>query len=132
MTVPRFWREISSRYNLIGTKCQCCDKIYFPPRSLCLNCHRKSIGKMEKVKLKETGEIVSYTVIHETSKEFEMQVPYIIGIIQMDDGPKLTSQIIEIKPEEVKIGMKVRATIRKLSEDGKSGIIHYGYKFLPV
>ncbi len=30
MSVPRFWREIPARYNLIGTRCETCDTYYLP------------------------------------------------------------------------------------------------------
>ena len=129
MTIPRFWREISSRYNLVGTKCQSCKRTYFPPRSICPTCHRKSIGKMERVKLGGKGTVVSYTITHEASEDFEMQKPYVMAIIEMDEGPRLTAQIIDCEPGDVAIGAKVASTFRKLHEEGKGGIIHYGYKF---
>ena len=60
--VPRFWREIPQRYNLIGNQCEVCKKIFFPPRESCPTCRRKSIGKMRDVKLngkgKARGEVI--------------------------------------------------------------------------
>ena len=44
----------------------------------------------------------------------------------------LVGQIVDIRPGEVAIGLKVRATFRKLREEGESGVIHYGYKFTPL
>lgn len=132
MSVPRFWREAASRYNLIGAVCKCCKKVYFPPRRICVECHRASIGKMEKIKLSGEGKVISYTTIHNPQKGFEQQVPYNIAIIELNEGVRITAQIIECKREDIKIGMKVRAVFRKLSEEGKRGIIHYGYKFVPV
>ena len=87
---------------------------------------------MQDYKFKGTGTIVSFTVIHESYGTFKMDVPYIMGIIQLDEGPRLTAQIIDCKATDIQIGMKVEATFRKLSEDGKAGIIHYGYKFRKV
>jgi uncharacterized OB-fold protein len=132
MTIPRFWREIPSRYNLIGAKCGNCGRLYFPPRTVCRECHRLSIGKMEKLKLSGTGRVVTHTIVHDAPKDFEMQIPYAIAIIETDEGVRLTGQVIDCKPEEVTIGMRVKATFRKLGEDGKSGVIHYGYKFVPL
>lgn len=130
MAIPRFWRETPSRYNLIGTKCKNCDTIYFPPRLICPKCHRKSIGKLEPIKLKGEGEVITYTVIHDGPKQFEMQIPYVMAIIELDEGVRLTAQIVECEPNEIKIGMRVKSTFRKLGEDGKAGVIHYGYKFI--
>src|SRR2546425_953646 len=54
------------------------------------------------------------------------------AVVQMDEGVRLTSQLIDVKPENVKIGMKVQATFRKLGQEGEAGVIHYGYKFRPT
>ncbi len=132
MAIPRFWREIPSRYNLIGTKCGSCGTVDFPPREVCPDCGRKSIGKMTKVKLGGKGSVVTYTVIHDAPAAFEMQKPYVVAIVEMDEGVRITSQIIDVRPEDVKIGMRVQATFRKLGEEGEAGVIHYGYKFRPA
>jgi len=132
VAVPRFWREIASRYNLIGTKCGNCGKVDFPPRAVCPDCGRKSVGKMQRLKLAGKGTVVTYTVIHDAPAQFEMQKPYVMAIIEMDEGVRLTSQLIDVKPDDVKIGMKVQAAFRKLGQDGEAGVIHYGYKFQPV
>ncbi len=132
MAIPRFWREIPSRYNLIGTECGNCGKRYFPPRIICPQCHRKSVGKMKDVKFTGSGEVVTYSVIHNAPKAFEMQVPYVIAIIELEEGVRATGQIIDCEVADVKIGMKVSASFRKIGEDGKSGVIYYGYKFKPA
>ena len=61
-----------------------------------------------------------------------MQKPYVIAIVQMDEGVRITGQIIDVELDELKVGMKVRTTLRKVSDDGAAGVIHYGYKFMPV
>ncbi len=78
------------------------------------------------------GEVFSYTVVHEAAEGFEMQVPYALALVRTVEGPTLTGQIVDLEPEDVRIGLKVRATFRKLREEGKAGVIHYGYKFAPV
>jgi len=57
MVVPRHWREREHRYRLVATKCKICGRIYFPPRSVCPNCGRKSIGNMEKLQLSGNGTV---------------------------------------------------------------------------
>lgn len=129
--VARFWREIPQRYNIIGNKCGSCNNIYFPPREACPFCRRKSIGKMQELKLCGKGEIVTYTIIHDAPRNFKEQVPYPIAIIKLEEGPKLTAQIVDCNINDVKIGMKVISTFRRIQEDGYTGAIYYGYKFRP-
>jgi len=131
-SIPRFWRENPSRYNLVGVKCNNCGRVFFPPREICPVCHRKSIGKMKPIHLSGKGSVYSYTVVEDTPEEFAMLKPYVLAMVEMEEGVKITSQLIDVKPEDVHIGMKVEAVLRKLGTEGSSGIIHYGYKFRPV
>jgi uncharacterized OB-fold protein len=86
---------------------------------------------MRRTKLAGRGQIVTYTVVHDAPKDFVMQRPYVLGIIELEEGPRITSPIIDVEPEDVEIGMPVEMTFRKLGEEGAAGVIHYGYKFRP-
>ncbi len=132
MAIPRFWREIPSRYNLYGSKCGSCGTLDFPPRSVCPKCGRRSVGRMERVKLKGKGTVVSFTVVHDAPAQYEMLKPYVLAIIELEEGCRLTSQVIDVDPAAVKIGMPVESAFRKLGQEGEAGIIHYGYKFRPA
>ncbi len=134
MSIARYWRETPRRYNLGGSRCTACGTVYFPPRTVCPACtrHRLSIEKMEAFQLSGTGEVVTYTVVHEAAEGFEMQVPYVVALVRTVEGPVLTGQIVDLDPSDVRIGMRVRATFRKLREEGRAGVIHYGYKFAPI
>jgi len=127
--VARFWREIPQRYNFMGNKCGSCERIFFPPRESCPYCRRKSMGEMEDYKLSGKGEIVTHTIIHVAPEAFEEQVPYPIAIIKLDEGPQITAQIVDCNIDDVKIGMRVESTFRRIQEDGYTGAIYYGYKF---
>jgi uncharacterized OB-fold protein len=126
--LPRFWRKIKYRYNLVGTYCENCGTYYYPPRNLCPKCRRKS--KIKEVKLSGKGKVISYSIVHDAPESFKMMKPYVVALIQLDEGPIITSQLV-CKPEEVKIGMRVKAVFRKYGEEGESGIIYYGTKFAP-
>ena len=47
MSVPRFWREIESRYNLVGSHCKITNTYHYPKRSFNPEAGRESIGNME-------------------------------------------------------------------------------------
>ncbi len=132
MATARYWRENPSRYNLVASKCGVCGRVFLPPRAVCSNCHRKSIGKMQPLQLKGEGEVFSFTTVYDAPSQFEMLKPYVMAMVKMDEGTMLTSQLIDADPEEIKIGMRVKATLRKVGEDGEAGVIYYGYKFKPI
>jgi len=129
MAIARFWRENESRYNMHGRKCGNCGQTFFPPRDMCPKCRRASLGKMEKITLSGKGKVISYSVVHDGLPEFQMQVPYTVAIIELEEGARITGQIVDCCGNSVKIGSKVESVFRKLGEEGKSGGIHYGYKF---
>ena len=89
------------------------------------------MGELEPYKFKGTGEIVSYTLIHTPAEGFEGQAPYTLAIIKLDEGPRLTSQVVG-NTDNIQIGTRVRSVFRKLGEDGERGMIYYGTKFVPV
>jgi uncharacterized OB-fold protein len=132
MATPRFWREIPSRYNLLGTKCGSCGTLDFPPRAVCPKCGRRSVGKMMKQRLSGIGSIISYTVVYDAPSSYELLKPYVLAVIELKEGARLTSQIIDVEPGDVKIGMQVEAAFRRLGQEGEAGILQYGYKFKPV
>jgi hypothetical protein len=117
-------------YRLEGVKCVTCGENYFPSRSICPTCRRE--GKLEMFKFKGRGKVYSYTVVHAPPSGFELHRPYIMAVVELEEGPKLTTQIVECKKEDVKIGMDVEIVIRRVIEDPGGGIIQYGYKFKPV
>jgi len=126
--LPRFWRKIKYRYDIVGTVCETCGSKYYPPRNFCPICRRKS--KMKEVNFGDKGEVVSYTVVHDTPEEYRMMKPYIVALIKLDGGPTITSQVV-CDESEIHIGMRVKKAFRKYFEDGEDGIIYYGTKFVP-
>jgi Predicted nucleic-acid-binding protein containing a Zn-ribbon len=125
--IVRGWRHISQRYNLIGSKCLQCGEVFFPMRVICPKCRRK--GQLEPIKFSGNGKIMSYSVIHTPTDEFKNISPYAVAIIELEEGAKITSQIVDCNPDEIEIGQGVELVFRKIREEGDEGVISYGYKF---
>lgn len=130
MSIPRFWRNMKSRYSLVGKRCTSCQEVFFPPRNFCPQCRR--LGELEDYPLKGRGKVLTYTVIRTPPEGFEMLSPYVMALVELDEGPTLTTQVVDVDVNEVYIGMPVEKVFRKISEDGEAGLIYYGYKFRPT
>jgi uncharacterized protein len=125
----RYWREVPQRYRYEAAKCEKCGKIFFPPRLVCSNCRGR---EFTKVILAQTGTVETFTVIHVAPNGFGDQTPYAVGIIKLDDGVKITAQIVDAELDKLAVGDRVKLEFRRLQQDGESGILCYGYKFVPV
>ena len=131
MSVARFWRENRTRYTLTGNMCPECGRKYFPPREVCPVCHRKSVGRMVEFTFSGRGRIYSHTTVHQVPADFAFQRPYVIALVELEEGPMVTAQIVDVDPEDVHIGMPVEMVFRRIREEGPEGVIQYGYKFRP-
>jgi uncharacterized protein len=127
-TPSRYWREIPQRYRLEAGKCQGCHYVSFPPRLVCPRCGGR---EFVPTKLAESGKLITYTIIRVPPEPFEDQSPYAVGIAELDDGVRLTAQVVDCDFAALKVGMRVKTEFRKISEEGAAGVIYYGYKFVP-
>jgi uncharacterized OB-fold protein len=128
MDIPRIWRLRAQRYRLQGTQCRDCAELSFPPVLICPSCRSRELiphtfsGK---------GKIYSYSTVYNPLSQFTEFVPYIVALIDLEEGVRITSQLTDVNPNEVKVGMQVEMVIRKISEQSERGAIVYGYKFRP-
>jgi len=129
MEPPKIWRERRERYLALGILCHECKKKSFPITQYCPHCSSENIAEL---KLAQTGKILHFTRVSQTAEELMFCAPYIIGLIELDDGIKVTGQITDIKFVELSEGTKVRMVFRALSKNGEEGLIGYGFKFVPI
>jgi uncharacterized OB-fold protein len=125
----RYWRETPQRYRYEAGRCSECGKVFFPPRTVCSRCRGR---KFEKTTLSGEGVLETFTIIRVAPSGFVDQAPYAVGIVSLPDGVKMTAQIVDGDPEELAIGDRLRLEFRRVRQDGESGILCYGYKFVPV
>ena len=97
------WRRIPERYKMLGSHCTTCDSHYFPPRKVCPRCRRK--GKIEPFEFSGNGKIYSFTEIHAAPAGFENQVPYVMAIVELDEGTRCTGQVVGATCKVLKIGV---------------------------
>ncbi|GAB7015437.1 Zn-ribbon domain-containing OB-fold protein [Methanogenium cariaci] len=129
MSVPRYWRKQQNRYNLKGNKCETCGRYFFPPRAICPECRRD--GKIVDYEFSGNGTVRTFSVIRTASDDYDIQTPYAIAIIELEEGTCMTAQVI-CDPDEIAIGMPVKSVFRKIISEGDSGVIVYGTKFVPA
>ena len=127
MPAPQYAREIPQRYRFEGARCRACGKVAFPPRRVCPGCHGEAF---DACVLPDEGTLVTWTVIHVAPRGFSRQTPYVVGIVELEGGARVTAQIVDASPAELDFGVHLRRVLRKVGAEGDGGIIQYGYKFV--
>ncbi len=125
----RYWREIPQRYRTEAARCSGCGKVFFPPRLVCNACRGR---EFKPVILPQAGTLETFTIIRVAPTGFEDQAPYAVGVVRLADSVKVTAQIVDCDLETLATGQKLRLEFRKVQQDGASGVLCYGYKFVPA
>lgn len=102
-------------HQLMIQKCSNCNHYQFYPRIICTVCMSPNV---EWVKASGSGEIISFTIVrHPVSKAYAKEVPYVVALIELAEGPGLMSNIVECDVNSVKIGMQVEILFEDWSEE---------------
>lgn len=109
-----FW-EAAKRHELHIQRCGSCGAHLFYPRELCSECLATDL---HWVHVSGKGTVYSFTIAQQpTHPAFAEDVPYVIAIVELDEGPRLTTNIVGCKPEDVRVGMKVVASFEDVTPD---------------
>jgi len=86
----RFWQGLSSgRFET--TRCEDCGRLTFPPKPFCPHCWSKRISWMP---LSGRGKLYSQTVVHAAPAVFQDEVPYRVGIVDLDEGVRIATRVL--------------------------------------
>ena len=102
------YNENLKQGRLSGLKCSGCGEVSAQPRIICAKCGGNAL---ETIELKGSGAIQTFTVNYVAAEGREPEAPYIVAIVELDEGPWVMGNISGLKPEEATMdimGKKVR------------------------
>ncbi|UCG66292.1 MAG: Zn-ribbon domain-containing OB-fold protein [Deltaproteobacteria bacterium] len=114
--IAPFW-EACKRHEFALFRCKSCGAWYWPA-AFCRN-HKNEpfYGNMEWAKASGRGRVFAFNIHYRPFHTgFKDDVPYVYALIELDEGPIFSSNIIGCKPQEVKIGMPVEVVFEDISE----------------
>jgi uncharacterized OB-fold protein len=112
-TAP-YW-EYCRKHELRMQKCQQCGYIRFPVSIVCPKCHTL---EAEWTRLSGKGRVYSFIIYHQAyHPSYKDDLPYAVAIIQLDEGPRMESNIIDCKMEDIKIDMPVEVTFDDVTDE---------------
>ena len=123
-----YWRAKRYYYNLVGSVCKSCGREFFPPVRVCPVCGGRDI---EHKPMPRTGRVIAYTITRQLGSSFRQFRSMAFGLVELDNGVKVLGQLVDFMDDQLRDGARVRMVIRRLKEDGRDGVIFYGYKFAP-
>jgi uncharacterized OB-fold protein len=89
---------------LLIQKCSDCGKHQFYPRKVCVHCG--SLG-VEWAQATGRGIVHTFTVIHRGMPGWREEGPYVAAIVELEEGARMTTNVVECSPADVKIDMPV-------------------------
>jgi uncharacterized OB-fold protein len=109
-----FW-DAAREHRLSLQRCPDCARYVFYPRPFCPHC---GSDRLEWSDVSGRGTVYSYTVARRaTARPFEPDVPYVIAIVELEEGPRMMTNVVGCAPEDVRIGMTVEAAYEDVSDE---------------
>jgi len=109
-----FW-EGCRKQELLLQRCVDCSEFQFYPRISCTTC---SGDKLEWVKAGGQGSVRTFTIVRRAvSEAYAADVPYVVALIRLDEGPTMMSNVVQCDPETLQIGDPVQILFENWSEE---------------
>jgi len=112
LRTQRFWERLE-KGEVYATKCRKCDKLYYPPQGDCAHCLSSDV---EWVKLNKEAILETYTHVNYRPAGFNQYGTYTIAIAKTTDGVRVMGWLEDIEVEDVRVGMKLEISIKKLPD----------------
>ena len=102
------YNEALKQNKLLGLKCNSCGTVTVPPKMVCRQCASPA---MDIVEISGKGKIETFTTIFVAPEEREDEIPYMIVLVELDEGPWIMGNLTGIDPGEATmelIGKRVK------------------------
>jgi uncharacterized OB-fold protein len=109
-----FW-QAAKRHELVMPRCTTCAHIFFYPRSECPRCFSTAL---EWVPVSGRGRLHSFTIVYQPANAaFREEAPHVYAVVQLDEGPRLVSNVVECDPEAVSVDMPLVAVFDEVTPE---------------
>jgi uncharacterized protein len=95
-------------------RCSTCSKAVFYPRSICPHCFA---DQLSWIVASGKGTIYSYTVAHQAFGPFAADIPFVIAIVELEEGVRMMTRVINAPRERVAVGAAVEVTFESVGEE---------------
>jgi hypothetical protein len=108
-----YWDGLRER-KLMMPRCDDCKGWWFPPSLLCPHCNSKAWSWTQT---SGRARIFSYVVYHRVyHPAFAQEVPYAVAVIELDEGPRMISNVMDIAPDKLECDMRVEVAYQPVTD----------------
>lgn len=107
------WWNATRERRLTVQRCRACDHRQHHPRSICTRCYAHDL---ELVDASGRGHVLSFSVVHRSPDPELFSAPYIVALVQLDEGPVLTCNIVDVEPSAVHCDQPLTIRWRPLAD----------------
>jgi len=101
-----FW-EATKRHELRLQRCDACGRFRYPPAPVCPRCLSESA---EWTRVSGRGTVTTFIVMHKVYfPAFAGDVPYNVVQVELEEGPRLTANLVDVPNDQIEVGMRVEA-----------------------
>jgi uncharacterized OB-fold protein len=109
-----FWAGCK-RHELLIQRCADCNAAQFYPRVFCTHCSGSTV---HWVRASGRATLTSYTVVHRAvSQAYAAEVPYVVALVRLEEGPTMMSNVVGGSAANLKIGMPLAVVFDDWTED---------------
>jgi uncharacterized OB-fold protein len=109
-----FYWAAAREGRLVTQRCEHCGRVRHPPRPMCPACHSL---EFEIVDLSGDGVVYSYTILHHPQNP-AFEYPVLAALVDLDEGVRVLSNLVDVDPRDISIGMPVTVDFRSTRHEG--------------
>ncbi|MDB5507956.1 MAG: hypothetical protein JWL93_425 [Hyphomicrobiales bacterium] len=109
-----YW-QAAREHRLTLPRCLSCERFWFPPSRTCPHCLSP---ELEFQDVSGRGKVYSFVTFHRVyHPAFEHEVPYVVALVELEEGPRLLTNILDIPPQDVRCDMPVEVVFDDLDAE---------------
>lgn len=109
-----FWDTLREGRLMIA-RCGACGKVHYYPRPMCPSCWSEDVSLVE---VTGRGTLYTWSTVYVNDlPPFNTKVPYVAAQVDLEEGVRLTTMVVDAAPQDLEIGMKLQVVFEAISDD---------------
>jgi len=110
----QFWKA-AKQHKLVIQECQECNVKIFYPRKYCPECWSSDLGWSEA---SGKAKVYSFSIMmDQVEPKFKDDLPYVLALVDLEEGIRMMTRIVDCKPEEVETDMDVEVVFEDITDE---------------